>query len=60
MAYIPDNPDLYEYMSGEYTGFRAADIDISVKNHLIGFAAETARHNHTVLDVEAVLKEYGF
>lgn len=52
--------ELYEYMSGEYTGFRAADIDISVKNHLIGFAAETARHNHTVMDVEAVLKEYGF
>ena len=52
--------ELYEYLSGEYTGFRAADIETSVKNHLIGFAAETARHTHTVVDVEAVLKEYGF
>ena len=52
--------ELYEYLSGSYTGYRAADIDTSVKNHLIGFAAETARHNHCVMDVTQVLKEYGF
>lgn len=52
--------ELYDYMSGNYTGFRAADIDISVKNHLIGFAAETARHEHTVMDVQKVLRENGF
>jgi hypothetical protein len=52
--------EMYDYFSGEYTGFRAADIDISVKNHIIGFAAETARHTHTVMDVQKVLQEYGF
>lgn len=44
--------ELHEYLSGSYTGFRAADIHISVKNHLIGFAAEQARHTATVVDVE--------
>ena len=52
--------EMYDYFSGEYTGFRAADIDISVKNHIIGFAAEIARHTHTVMDVQKVLREYGF
>lgn len=51
--------ELYEYLSGHYSGFRAADIETSVRNHLIGFAAETARHTHTVVDVEEVLREYG-
>ena len=50
--------ELYEYLGDSYTGFRAADIGISVKNHLIGFAAEKARHNNTVEDVEAFTKEY--
>ncbi|MBR2886366.1 MAG: gfo/Idh/MocA family oxidoreductase, partial [Clostridia bacterium] len=35
--------ELYEYLSGSYKGFCAADIDTSVKNHMIGFAAEEAR-----------------
>lgn len=51
--------ELYEYFSGSYTGYRAADIDISVKNHLIGFAAEKARHAGTVEDVDAFFDGYG-
>ena len=44
--------ELHQYLSGSYTGYRAADIHISVQNHLIGFAAEEARHNNTVVDVQ--------
>lgn len=51
--------ELYEYLSGEYQGFCAADIGTSVKNHLIGFAAERARHTGTVVDVDAFFREYG-
>ena len=29
--------ELYDYLSGEYHGYCAGNIDISVKNHLIGF-----------------------
>ena len=52
--------ELYEYLSDTYTGFCAADIDISVKNHLIGFAAEKARHLSTVEDIDAFFSQYGF
>jgi len=52
--------ELYEYLSDTYTGFCAADIDISVKNHLIGFAAEKARDLSTVEDIDAFFSEYGF
>lgn len=52
--------ELYEYLTGEYTGFCAADIDISVKNHLIGFAAEKARHNDTIESVAAYCARLGF
>ena len=51
--------ELYEYLSGNYTGYRAADIETSVKNHLICFAAEKARHNGTVESVDAFMEEYG-
>ena len=51
--------EMYEYFSGNYKGFCAADIDISVKNHLIGFAAERARKSGTVENVDEFFKEYG-
>ncbi|MBR4419777.1 MAG: hypothetical protein IKT32_02755, partial [Clostridia bacterium] len=51
--------ELYEYLNGDYNGFCAADITISVKNHLIGFAAERARHNDTVENVDEFFSEYG-
>lgn len=51
--------ELYDYLSDHYTGFCAADIGISAKNHLIGFAAEKARHTGTVVDMDAYFAEYG-
>ncbi|MBR3837790.1 MAG: Gfo/Idh/MocA family oxidoreductase [Clostridia bacterium] len=41
--------ELYDYMSGDYKGYRAADIETSVSNHLLCFAAEEARHTSTVV-----------
>ena len=52
--------ELYEYLTGEYTGFCAANIDISVKNHLIGFAAEKARHSDTIESITAYCDRFGF
>ena len=52
--------ELYAYMSGSYTGYRAADIETSVRNHMIGFAAEQARHNKTVVSLDTFLKEIGY
>ena len=49
--------ELHAYMSGNYHGFRAADIQISVENHMIGFAAEQARHTNTVVDIAQFCKE---
>lgn len=45
--------DLYEFLCGTYTGSSIADISVSVANHLIGFAAEEARHNDTVVALDA-------
>jgi hypothetical protein len=47
-------------MSGEYNGYCAADIDTSVKNHIIGFAAERARNNDTVENVAKFSGEFGY
>ena len=51
--------DLYEYLSGTYSGYRSADIMTSVKNHLIGFAAEEGRHSNTVVDLDEYFARYG-
>lgn len=52
--------ELYDYLNGDYVGFCAADIDTSVKNHLIGFAAEKARHNDTVEKIVEYSKQLGY
>ena len=52
--------ELYEYLMGDYQGYCAADIEISVKNHLIGFAAEKARHNDTIESITAYCDRFGF
>ena len=52
--------EMYDYMSGQYTGYCAADIEISVKNHIIGFAAEKARHLDKVEYVAEFSKEHGY
>ncbi len=46
--------DLYDYLMGTYKGNSVAEIRVSVANHLIGFAAEEARHTDTVV----VLDDY--
>ncbi len=51
--------ELYDYLRDNYNGYCAADVDISVKNHLIGFAAEEARRSGTVVDVDRFFEEYG-
>lgn len=51
--------ELYDYLNGEYNGYCAADIETSVKNHLIGFAAERARHTDTVISIDEYMKEFG-
>ena len=51
--------ELYEYLSGTYTGFCAADIETSVQNHMIGFAAEKARHAGTVESLEDYMASFG-
>lgn len=44
---------------GDYKGFRAADISISVKSHLIGFAAEKSRRDDTVEQIDTFFENYG-
>lgn len=51
--------ELYDYLSGNYNGYCAADIETSVKNHLIGFAAERARHTDTIVSIDEYMKEFG-
>jgi len=43
---------LYEYLTGQYKGFSVSGITTSVENHLIVFAAEESRANHTVVDLD--------
>lgn len=51
--------EMYEYMTDSYNGYRAANIDVSVKNHLIGFAAEKSRNFDTVESIDKFFNEYG-
>lgn len=51
--------ELYDYLNEEYTGYCAADINISVKNHLIGFAAEKSRRDDTVENIDTYFDIYG-
>lgn len=52
--------DLYDYFNGTYNGCSVADIRTSVSNHLIGFAAEEARHSDTVVSVDKFNEKYDF
>jgi len=47
---------LYEYLNGVYEGKSVPEIEESCYNHLVVFAAEEARKNHTVVDVEEYLR----
>ena len=50
--------ELYDYLGGHYNGYCAADINISVKNHLIGFAAEKSRREDTVESIDKFFNDY--
>ena len=50
--------ELYDYFGDNYNGYCAADINISVKNHLVGFAAEKSRHEDTVESVDKFFNDY--
>ncbi len=52
--------EMYDYFAGNYHGYSAADIRTSVQNHIIGFAAEKARHNDTVENVADFSRQYNF
>ena len=47
---------LYDYLCGEYTENSIPTIDESCYNHLVVFAAEEARKNGCVIDVEDFIK----
>lgn len=50
--------DLYRYLAGEIDAAGLSEINISVKNHLIVFAAEQSRHTSTVVTLEDYVKKY--
>ena len=52
--------DLYEYLTGTYNGFDIAEIDISVQNHMMAFAAEESRLTNNIVDVKDFCKQYKF
>ena len=52
--------DLYNFMEGNEIELGASEIGISVYNHMIGYAAEEARHTDTVVDMDAFCQKHGF
>ncbi len=52
--------DLYDYFCDTYGGFSIADINVSAANHLIGYAAEQARHTDTVVSLDGYFTEHAF
>ena len=52
--------DMYDYLTGNYTGNSVSKIGVSVANHLIGFAAEEARHNDTVVLMDDYCRKNGY
>lgn len=49
---------LYEYLNGEYQGFSVSDIQISVENHMLAFAAEESRKTGQVVDMREYLGRF--
>lgn len=47
----------YEFLTGTYHGVSVSDIETSVNNHLIVFAAEKSRMEGSVVDLEAYKNE---
>lgn len=49
---------IYEYFLGSYTGNAISEIGVSVDNHLLVFAAEESRKNHTVVKFSQFLDAF--
>ncbi len=52
--------ELYDYMLGNYHGYCATEIEASVRNHLLSFAAEKARKEDTVEKIRDYAKQFGY
>ena len=52
--------ELYDYMTDNYHGYCATEIEESVRNHLISFAAEEARYHDTVEKLSDYAKRFGY
>ena len=52
--------EMYDYLAGDYKGFCAADIETSVRNHIIGFASEKARNEDTVENVSKYAEQFNY
>ena len=52
--------DMYNFLAGNEIELGASEIGISVYNHLIGYAAEEARHTDTVVDLDKFCEKHGF
>lgn len=49
---------LYDYMKGDYSGKSVPDIEESLYNHLITFAAEESRLTNSIVDVEKYISNF--
>ena len=52
--------DMYDYLTGNYVGNSVAPIGVSVANHMIGYAAEEARHGNTVISLDDFCSKNGY
>ena len=50
--------DLYKYVMEDYKSDDLSEINISAKNHMLVFAAEEARLNSTVVEVDKYMNKY--
>ena len=51
--------NLYAYVANKYDGVQLSEIDISVKNHLIAFAAEKSRVEERIINIKEFEQELG-
>lgn len=50
--------DLYKYLTDEIDASEVSEIGVSVKNHMMAFAAEDSRKNDTVVELDSYTNKY--
>lgn len=50
--------ELHQFLADNYTGYRAAEIDVSVRNHFLAFAAETSRRENIIVNMDEYYETY--